>query len=320
MPNLQFDPLGALSADQLKEMKKWGTIGDMGSSVDGHWQKPTDRELRKNKMQLGNNSSSYTFRGGMAEVSDILGQFPGTIVPGTNKAVTVDYKQNNHPVGTINVTVYNLAPVPSGEEPEEVKDYGTDGEGGVDYDNWTMERQSRQKETKYKIIFEPARDWPPFKFGDKILLNPKELWRSYRAIQEGHRPGDIVTVEGQRTLVQHVGSGHFKEVKKDTVYEKFIDRVKVLVKVTSRSWKVSASAVEHNRIYHHDTPPKPVSNYKLKWVTVSIQGNRDDDSSTEENPRSKTYTVTESTYEKSLYKEGWKPPHGYSVEDATIDE
>lgn len=312
-----FDPLNALANDTLKEVKKWGTFGGSSSSTDGFWQKPTDRELRKGKMQLGNDITSYSFKGGMETVQSILGQFPSTVVPGA-KAVQVSYSQNGQPVGDIQVTVYTLEPVHEHEELEEPKDYGTDGEGNIDYDNWTMEGLARDKETRYQIVWEPAYEWPPFKLGGKILTKPEEVWIGYYAILKGYKPDDTVEYKGKKVKVQHIGSGHYKEIAKNNIFEKFAANIKILVKITTRKWKASKTAVEHGRIYAHNVQ-KVVNKHKVKWVTITAEGNRDDASDTESHHRSKTYTVTETIMEKTPYT-GQHIPNGYTVEDMTINE
>lgn len=115
-----------------------------------------------------------------------------------------------------------------------------------------MERHARKKKKTYKIVYEDAKDWPPFKLGSTVLMRPPELWTSLAAIQMGYRPGDMVSYGGSMHKVCSINGGHYKELDYNDIYQQFIGKIEILVLIESRSWKVSSRAAAKNHLWAKD--------------------------------------------------------------------
>lgn len=158
-----------------KPIKIYGQVG----ITTGGWyaQIPNDEELRvgtpehplSRPLAVGETVESYTIRGTEADAINILNQYSHEPHSG-NLGVQVHYKQELHPLDTISVNVFRITITDSGTSADESKDYGSDGYGNTDYDDWTMQRHARKKEKKYMLVYEDAKDWPPFKLGDRVLI------------------------------------------------------------------------------------------------------------------------------------------------------
>lgn len=133
-----------------------------------------------------------------------------------------------------------------------------------------MERHARKKKKTYKIVYEDAKEWPPFKLGNAILMKPKDLWVSLAAIQMGYRPGDQVSYGGTMHKVCSINGGHYGEINYNDVYKQFIGKIQILVLVESRSWKVSSKAAAKNHLYRKDGQQKIINEHKIQYVQITL--------------------------------------------------
>ena len=190
-----IDPLGAIAADHMKPIKKFGNLrSDSGSSIVGHWQKPKASYLEEQGWELGGDAVTYNYKGGESVVNDILSRFPAEPTQAGGKGVQVTLSQDGEPLGNISVTVLQVLMKPRGETPKEEADFGSDGEGNPDYDVWSMKKNAQLNTDKWKLEWEDVKNWLPFAWYGKQLIDPWTL-AAYKLLVDGdHFLGDIVTM------------------------------------------------------------------------------------------------------------------------------
>lgn len=198
-----IDPLGEIGADYLKPIKKFGKLqSDSGSGVVGHWQKPSASYLEEKGWELGGDAVTYNYKGGESVVNDILSRFPAEPKQTGGNGVQVTLSQDGEPLGNISVTVLQVKMKPRGETPKEEADFGSDGEGSTDYDLWSMKKDKQLTNDKWKIEWEDTKNWLPFAYYGKQLIDPWTL-AAYKLLVDGdHFLGDVITMSdgtGEKT-------------------------------------------------------------------------------------------------------------------------
>ena len=347
-----LDPLGALSADQLKEIKQWGTIEDFGTSSNGHWQKPTNDALLHSDPEggrtfsLGATSANYTFKGGLSDVYDVLSGFPSSPnVPGA-KGVEVTMTQDGEPLATISVTVHEIQMNPRGETPKEAADFGSDGEGNPDYGEWSMKNDEKVTDDKWSIVWEDTTAWPPFAYMGKQLIDPWCL-SAYKLITDGGRfVGDVVTMNVANVpcrwpinqFRQHTNHsadygkygwnmGDLEPIEVGSVaYKKLMQgRMLVLTHTWSKQWVTSVKKYEKMKDGDPLTPEEEEDfNRRHKMgkgglvVSTSARGNEDGPVKSGVKT-SKTVTVTRTYTYKIPYDEDSKKLIPYGLKVSTPD-
>lgn len=278
---------------------------------------PTDEELQAAKLEK--NGDTYTLEYTTNNPAELQAEF--TSYPEKGKyAYDLDFTAEAGGIYRVTVTATKMRYIIEGRDHEEEVDYGSDGEGNIDYADWTMERQAnRSKVKKYAVVWEEAREWPPFKYGSKYLI-PEDVWVGMLALLKGFKPGDEFMWEGRKVTACTVsGTGYNPDIKFDPTYLEFGKRKKIFVTTETRSWVVSSVGMRKGHLYADEKRVEDKRMKKLKWVSLGIAGNRDGKMGRDGEPTNATYTVTETTTIKEPYT-GQKIPHGYTLEDATIEE
>lgn len=315
MSNTSVDPMGWLPESLAKPVKRWGTI-DLQVGESQHLQIPTSKYLKDYKphpLKFSDDTTTYTIQGDTHTVASIIGSFQSDAEPG-DQGAQITVSRNSEVLYTINVTVAELMVDIHGREHEEDVDYGSDGEGNPDYEDWTMQRSEDITKHEYKLVWEPATLWPPFMDGyGRQLMHPTTL-AAYKYIADGGEPGDMLTISGSSRLVcdftQPDGmqtSPPIPAPGKNWVLRWLLGEKRlVFVHTWSNEWVVSKKRAESGKIEDLTDAEKAkyMSGGKLKTgLTVSTvaKGNSDGDEDAFGNRDSKTYTVTRTWTYRVLY-------------------
>lgn len=352
MSKLPIDPLNFLSNDVVKELKTWGTV-NTENGIGGHWQKPSTEALlfsqEDRQYELGGNSVTYSLKGGYQDVYDILSEFPST--PGAlgARGVQITMTQTASPVADISVTVSQIKMKPRGETPKEEADYGSDGEGNTDYDNWSMKRKKQLINEKWSLVWEDTKNWMPFSWYGKQLIDPWTL-AAYKMLADGgHLLGEVVVmaVSGQdkkqplKEFVQttdhsseyaqqgwsigdinpiSVGSKAFSQLMKG--------KMLILVHTWSESWVVSKRKFEKMKDAEDELTPEQKQKYEDKMakdgliVSTEGRGNNDGEVNIQTGERqSNTYTITRTFTWKRPYDDATKSliPRGLKLVEPPLE-
>lgn len=353
MAKVQIDPLNAISSDVLKELKKWGTI-DLQNGTGGHWQKPSQDELLNHfedrQFELSGNAASYQYKGGYQEVYDILSQFPASPGGVGAKGVQITMTKNGSPVADISVTVLPIKMKPRGETPKEEADYGSDDEGNTDYDDWTMKRKSQLTNDKWSLQWEDTKNWLPFSWFGKQLIDPWTLAAYKMLVDGGHLLGEVVTITAEgghdktdklNTFVQRSDWSHpygalgwkIGDINPisvgSTAFRKLMEgKVLILKHTWTYEWVVSKNKFEKMKDEEDDLTPEQKQKYQEKMgmkgliVATEGRGNNDGpvDSQTGE-ATSATYTITRTFTWKRPYTPDMKSliPRGLKLVEPPRD-
>lgn len=347
----QLDPLGAITADQLKEIKQWGTV-DLANGTGGHWQKPTTDALLNSDpdggrtYSFGANTASYQYKGDLSTVYGILSQFPSSPnVPGA-RGVDITLTQNGEPLADISVSVHEIQMNARGSTQKEEADFGSDGEGNSDYDDWSMQKQKELVNDKWSLEWEDTKNWMPFSWFGKQLIDPWTL-AAYKMLAEGKLLGDIVTMsvngadktDELKSFTQvsdwskEYGAQGWSMVELNpisvgsTAYKKLWDQKVLILKHTwSEEWVVSKRKFEKMKEAEEDLTPEQKQKYQDKMgkngLIVSTEGRGNNDGPVENGEKtSKTYTITRTFTWKRPYEPGMKSliPHGLKLVEPPKD-
>lgn len=298
-----------------KPVKSWGTT-DLQVGESQHLQIPSSRYMKDylpHPLKFSDDTTTYTVQGDSGTVSAIIGQFDDEAEPG-DQGAQITVSRNSEVLYTIQVIVAELMVDIHGREHEEDVDYGSDGEGNLDYEDWTMQRSEDITKHEYKLVWEPATLWPPFMDGyGRQLMHPTTL-AAYKYIADGGEPGDMLTISGSSRLVcdftQPEGmqtSPPIPPPGKNWVLRWLLGEKRlVFVHTWSNEWVVSKKRAESGKIEDLTDAEKAkyMSGGKLKTgLTVSTvaKGNSDGDEDAFGNRDSKTYTVTRTWTYRILY-------------------
>lgn len=352
MAKVQIDPLNAISSDVLKELKKWGTI-DLENGTGGHWQKPSQDELLNHfedrQYELGGNTATYQYKGGYQDVYNILSQFHSSPGGLGAKGVQITMTKTGAPVADISVTVLQVKMKPRGETPKEEADYGSDGEGNPDYDDWTMKRKSKLTNDKWSLQWEDTKNWLPFSWFGKQLIDPWTL-SAYKMLADGgHLLGENVTMTmGGQEMTQPLSmfiqrSDHSHDYAEigwsiadinpvsvgSTAFRKLMEgKVLILKHTWTYEWVVSKKKFEKMKDEEDELTPEQKQKYEEKMgrdgliVATEGRGNNDGpiDSQTGE-ATSATYTITRTFTWKRPYDNSTKAlvPRGLKLVEPPRD-
>lgn len=349
MAKVQIDPLNAISSDVLKELKKWGTI-NIQNGGGGHWQKPSKDELLNHfedrQFELGGNSATYQYKGGYQTVYDILSQFPSSPGAVGAKGVQITMTQTGEPLADISVNVLQIKMKPRGERPKEEADFGSDGEGNIDYDEWSMKRNKQLVMDKWSLEWEDTKNWMPFSWFGKQLIDPWAL-AAYQKLKQGKLLGDVVTMtfEGAdkrdelKTFIQRSDwSGEYAQQGwkmtdinpisvGSTAYKKLWDEKVLILKHTwSEEWVVSKKKFVKMKQAEEDLTPEQKQKYQDKMgkngLIVATEGRGNNDGPEENGEKtSDTYTITRTFTWKRPYEQSMKSliPHGLQLVEPEKD-
>lgn len=290
-------------------------------------------------MDFGASVATYTIKGNHDTVESILGMFPAEPESWQgNKGVQVTMTQNGTPVADISVNVVSLVKVPRSEVPKEEADFGSDGEGNIDYDDWTMKRDKQLNNDEWKLEWEDVRNFLPFANYGTQLIDPWTL-AAYKLLVDGdHFEGDIVTINVQGTdktdkissfsqITDHSSIdgwniGDINPVSRSsTAYAKLMKgKVLVLTHSWSEQWVVSAKKFEKMQ----DEMDELTGTQKLKYqemlsegkIMVSTTGRGNADGPVKDGEKtSKTYTITRTFTHKEEFTASSKSkiPHGLKL-------
>lgn len=309
------DIMGWLPESLAKPVRSWGTT-DLQVGESQHLQIPTSKYLKDYKphpLKFSDDTTTYTVQGDTHTVASIIGSFQSDAEPG-DQGAQITVSRNSEVLYTIQVIVAELMVDIHGREHEEDVDYGSDGEGNPDYEDWTMQRSEDITKHEYKLVWEPATLWPPFMDGyGRQLMHPTTL-AAYKYIADGGEPGDMLTISGSSRLVcdftQPEGmqtSPPIPAPGKNWVLRWLLGEKRlVFVHTWSNEWVVSKKRAESGKIEDLTDAEKAkyMSGGKLKTgLTVSTvaKGNSDGDEDAFGNRESRTYTVTRTWTYRILY-------------------
>lgn len=348
----RLDFLSELNNAQVKQIKTWGTIdGDPGSEVFGHWQKPSEWWLKHGdpdrQYQLGGESVTFTYKGGMDLVSDILSRYPAEPSPVSgSKGVSVTLSGRGQPVFDIQVIEQSILMCPRASTPKEEADFGSDGEGNTDYDNWTMQRNKQLTEHSFQLKWDKTLNWLPFSLYGKQLIDPWTLAAYQKLVKGGCLEGDVFTgvfggEQGETTmpLNQYIQITDHSDVdgwnisdinpisRSSVAYKKlWEEKVLVLVHSWSEQWVVSKSYFEKYKGAEipltNEQRSKYQSDINKGKIQVSTSGKGNNDGPVKEGVKtSKTYTITRTFTTKELWTAGAKAklPKGLELEEPERD-
>lgn len=79
-------------------------------------------------------------------------------------------------------------------ESEDDVDYGTDGQGNIDYDDWSTQRKAKITTDKWYLEWDDVKNWPPFAQYGVQWIDPWTL-AAYREMCNGGKLlGALVTI------------------------------------------------------------------------------------------------------------------------------
>lgn len=342
--------LSQLNDAQVKQIKTWGTIdGDPGSSVFGHWQKPSEWWLKhhdpERQYQLGGESVTFTYKGGMDLVSEILSHYPAEPETLTGaKGVSVTLSGRGQPVFDIQVVEQSILMCPRGSTPKEEADFGSDGEGNTDYDNWTMQRNKQLTHHSFQLKWDKTLNWLPFSLYGKQLIDPWTLAAYQKLVKGGCLEGDVYTcyINGneetwplnmfvQITDHSDVDGWNISDInpvsRSSVAYKKlWEEKVLILIHTWSEQWVISKSYAKKHEDKEIPLTNEQKSKYKSDIdkgkivVSTSVKGNQDGPEKDGEKT-DRTFTVTRSFTTKELWTPGLKAkiPVGYMLKEPERD-
>lgn len=307
--------MGWLDDVSLKKIKSWGFMSaQVGESK--HVQIPSSRymkEFQPHSLKFSSDETTYTIQGDVHTVASVIGSFQSDAEEGDMGAMITVTKQSEVQYN-IQVTAAELQYDIHGEEHEEDVDYGSDGEGNPDYEDWTMQKHMDLTKHEFKLVWEPATNWPPFQDGyGKQLMHPTTL-AAYKYIADGGEPGDIITISGSMRQVcdftQPQGTQPTPAIPppgKNWVLRWLLHEKRlVFIHTWSNEWVVSKKRAESKKIEEltNTEKTKYMQGGKLKeglsYSTVA-RGNMDGPEDAFGNKKSRTYTVTRTWTYRILY-------------------
>lgn len=311
----ELDPMGWLDDVTLKRVKSWG-LTDLQVGEGRHLQIPTSKYMKEyepHPLKFSDDTTTYTIQGDTNTVASIIGEFDDEAEPGDIGA-QITVSRNSEVLYTINVTAAEVMTDIHGKEHEDDVDYGSDGEGNIDYDDWTMQKHEDLTKHEFKLVWEPATLWPPFMDGyGRQLIDPACL-AAYKHIANGGEPGDVVTISGLTMMACEFTQPDWRQPTpaipppgKNWVLRWLLGEKRlVYIHSWSNEWVVSKKRAESGKIEDLTDAEKAkyMSGGSLKTgLTVSTvaKGNSDGDEDAFGNRDSKTYTVTRTWTYRILY-------------------
>lgn len=187
--NIKNENIPFVSSD--KTIKSWNVENRESTGGTINIQRPTNEELERAKLQLGSDYTNYTFT--TRDISVITTQFNAYPENG-EPAYVINATEGEGGVYTVNVTTYTQVPVIEGREHEDDVDYGTDGDGNIDYSDWTTIRRAKVTDERWFLEWDDVKNWPPFsKYGIQ-WIDPWCLKAYKLLVDGGHFEGDLVTM------------------------------------------------------------------------------------------------------------------------------
>lgn len=269
-------------------------------------------------------------------MSALLDNFKDTSAVLGNPCYDINVSNGDGDIKTVNVTKTTLVNAMIGQESEDDVDYGTDGEGNIDYDDWTMQRQAKVTDERWSLEWDDCLHWPPFSKYGKQWVDPWTLAALQLLVDGGHFAGDLIDgnyggvnvtqpISMFRQINQNPDPEHMTSDDRALFDDCFRDRyitthnpayyrilkgdVLVLVHTWSKQWVISAKHLGKNKdgipMTEEETEMYTDMGKMKQGVLVNTiaRGNHDKgepgDYGTE--AESKTYTVTRTWTHKQLW-------------------
>lgn len=128
--------------DVVKPIKGWGVNGGITETTGAtrYVQSPTEEELEAAHLERGSQSTSYEYTTDNPE--QLIAAF--TSYPEAGQPcyeITLTEQEGTIWHGNVVKTILRVKI--EGREGEDDVDYGTDGDGNIDYDDWTTQRKAK---------------------------------------------------------------------------------------------------------------------------------------------------------------------------------
>lgn len=146
--------------DSEKPIKHWGVETRQSTGATYQNQFPSDKELDANQLQKGGDPITYTFTG--KAPAAVVSHYRSTGIGLGLPVYSISATEGNGGIWTINIQEEKQVVKIEGRTHEEDVDYGSDGQGNIDYDDWTMQRQAKVSDDRWFLRWDDIKNWPPF--------------------------------------------------------------------------------------------------------------------------------------------------------------
>lgn len=297
----------------VKKCKEWGIEVRETEGQSFNVQIPSTEDLEKARLQKGVDCTRYTYTS--ITPLAVIEKF-NTFVGLNEPVYDIDLSLGNGGVWNITVTKYYQKPILEGHsEPDEV-DYGSDGEGNIDYDDWSTQKTAKVTAEKWYLAWEDVTDYPPFAQYGVQYISPSTL-TAYVKLKQGFKPGDMISIpasayprpiksysQQQPIIPDHpIPDPGYNEVLQLLYQEKVL----ILVHTWSKQWVISKSHFKANKELE-DMTEKEHEEYDKRGILVSTLCRPNEDGNRREN-RDGTVTVESNSYTVTrtwTFKKEWK--------------
>lgn len=323
--------------DVEKPIKSWGTAGNIlettGSTL--FVQSPTDEELKAAKLEKGSDSTTYTFT--TDNTNEVIAAFT-SYAEKDQPCYEITGTEQQGGIWNVQIIKTILKNVIEGQESEDDVDYGTDGEGNIDYDDWSTQRKAKITNDKWYLEWDDVKNWPPFSQYGVQWIDTWTLAAYKEMCNGGKLLGDLVEITAfdktphilplrdfvhttdleTKGVLDHDdyinfltdvnGNGDLGLTRHTYAYKRLWEETcLVLVHTWSKQWVISKQRFRMNFENMTEDEQEFMDTNKGVLVTTECQGNEDGKETREMdesgNPiiDSKTYTVTRTWTWKRLW-------------------
>ncbi len=313
--------------DVEKPIKAWGSAGEMLATTGATvvTQVPSDEELKAAKLQRSGESTSYTFT--TPNYNEVISSF-NTYAEYGQPAYDITATEGNGGIWTVVVQKTTQVRIIEGREHEDDVDYGSDGEGNINYDDWTTKRKSKIVDERWFLEWDDVKNWPPFAKYGKQWIDPWTLKAYKLLVDGGHFEGDLVTmaIKGvdytmpinmfeQETIPDGMSDDEaavFLQqlnppgTAKEAYYTLLKGQLLILVHTWSKQWVISKYRFKTE---YDDMTEEEKEEYDNKGIliTTQVRGNEDGKETKEMDEHgvpiteSNTYTVTRTWTDRKIW-------------------
>lgn len=295
-----------------KPTKAWGDL----SSQTGYSffvQRPTADEMAEYtertglELHFGRALGTVSFDMTLVEAQAFAAAWHPQAIAG-GEGGTMTFSQNASPLGTLTWSRVFLDSTPVGEDVEDEVDYGSDGEGAVDFKVWSSAKNKKQVKDEYRIERDDVTHWPPFMEYGKQLMDPEQV-TAYKLLIGGKKPGDVVSMGGVVKALKDTGAGY-----DENYFSLLKGKILIWKHITEESWVISNKA--HALKYDPGDKAKEETLPDGTFIsTICKENNGDKDRAQEK----KTWTVTRTTTRTELYS-GQEVPKGATLWDVRKED
>lgn len=179
--------------DVTKPIKSWGSGGAVTETTGAtrYVQSPTDAELEAHQLEKGSQTTSYEYT--TDNPDELIAEFIGLPEVGW-PCYEITLTEEAGGIWRGQVVKTTLRVKIEGRESEDDVDYGSDGEGGIDYDDWTTQRKAKITTDKWWLEWDDVKNWPPFAQYGVQWIDPWTLAAYREMVNGGKLLGDLVTI------------------------------------------------------------------------------------------------------------------------------